>query len=123
MCFRRTTVVGPSDQVIDEEIRSLVLVGSARRFRHVRTDAVGPPSRICRTCSRGSRATPTTGAPASQSSDATVVEEIIVRINNSIISLSDLKRSQDQLTAEMNKQDPNTPAARSTETAGLAPRS
>lgn len=50
---------------------------------------------------------PATGAPASQSSDATVVEEIIVRINNSIISLSDLKRSQDQLTAEMNKQDPN----------------
>jgi len=52
-----------------------------------------------------------TGAPASQSTDATVVEEIIVRINNSIISLSDLKRSQDQLTAEINKQDPNAPGA------------
>jgi peptidyl-prolyl cis-trans isomerase SurA len=40
--------------------------------------------------------------------DATVVEEIIVRINNSIISLSDLKRSQDQLKAESEKQDPST---------------
>jgi peptidyl-prolyl cis-trans isomerase SurA len=51
--------------------------------------------------------TATTTAPASQPSDATVVEEIIVRINNSIISLSDLKRSQDQLAQEMSRQDPN----------------
>lgn len=52
---------------------------------------------------------PTATAPASQSTDATVVEEIIVRINNSIISLTDLKRSQDQLAAETAKQDPNAP--------------
>jgi peptidyl-prolyl cis-trans isomerase SurA len=38
------------------------------------------------------------------------VEEIIVRINNSIISLSDLKRSQEQLAAEQGKQDPAQPA-------------
>ena len=53
---------------------------------------------------------PTTAAPANQPSDATVVEEIIVRINSSIISLSDLKRSQDQLKAEMDRQDPNAAA-------------
>jgi peptidyl-prolyl cis-trans isomerase SurA len=35
-----------------------------------------------------------------------VVEEIIARINNSIISLSDLKRSEDQLAAEQSKQEP-----------------
>ena len=52
--------------------------------------------------------TPT--APASPATDATVVEEIIVRINNSIISLSDLKRSQEQLATEMAKQDPNAAA-------------
>jgi len=52
---------------------------------------------------------PATPAP-SQPSDQTVVEEIIVRINNSIISLSDLKRSQEQLAAEQSKQDPNLPA-------------
>lgn len=55
---------------------------------------------------------PVSAAPASapsQPSDATVVEEIIVRINNSIISLSDLKKSQEQLAAESARQDPNTP--------------
>jgi peptidyl-prolyl cis-trans isomerase SurA len=53
---------------------------------------------------------PVTAAPApSQPSDQTVVEEIIVRINSSIISLSDLKRSQEQLAAEQSKQDPNLP--------------
>lgn len=56
----------------------------------------------------GSVAPPATTTPApSQTSDATVVEEIIARINNSIISLSDLKRSQDQLSAELSRQDPN----------------
>ena len=57
-------------------------------------------------------ATPTSGAtaPTGQPGDATVVEEIIVRINNSIISLSDLKRSQEQLAAEMSRQDPNAAA-------------
>ncbi|HVP56232.1 MAG TPA: peptidylprolyl isomerase [Candidatus Eisenbacteria bacterium] len=54
---------------------------------------------------------PATVAPApNQPSDATVVEEIIARINNSIISLSDLKRSQEQLAAEQTKQDPGIPA-------------
>ncbi|MFZ1134593.1 MAG: peptidylprolyl isomerase [Candidatus Korobacteraceae bacterium] len=46
-------------------------------------------------------------APATATSDATVVEEIIVRVNSSIISRSDLKRSEDQLAAEQGKQDPN----------------
>src|SRR5271169_1364354 len=50
---------------------------------------------------------PASAAPApSQPSDATVVEEIIVRINSSIISLSDLQRSQKQLADEMSKADP-----------------
>src|SRR5271165_4711861 len=49
-------------------------------------------------------------APATgQSSDMTVVEEIIARINSSIISRSDLKRSEEQLTAEQSKADPNIP--------------
>jgi peptidyl-prolyl cis-trans isomerase SurA len=60
--------------------------------------------------SRSTTPAPATAAPASQPSDATVVEEIIVRINSSIISLSDLKRSQDQLKAEMDRQDPNAAA-------------
>ena len=45
-----------------------------------------------------------------QPNNATVVEEIIVRVNNSIISLSDLKRSQDQLKAESEKMDRSVPA-------------
>jgi peptidyl-prolyl cis-trans isomerase SurA len=49
-------------------------------------------------------------AAAAQPSDATVVEEIIVRINNNIISLSDLQRSQKQLADEQSKADPNIPA-------------
>jgi peptidyl-prolyl cis-trans isomerase SurA len=53
----------------------------------------------------------TTPAPAaSQPSDMTVVEEIIARVNNSIISRSDLRRSEEQLAAEQSKQDPNAPA-------------
>ncbi len=52
-----------------------------------------------------------TAAPAAnQPSDQTVVEEIIVRINSSIISLSDLQRSDDQLKTEQSKADPNIPA-------------
>ena len=53
----------------------------------------------------------TTPAPAaSQPSDMTVVEEIIARVNNSIISRSDLRHSEEQLAAEQSKQDPNAPA-------------
>ena len=50
-----------------------------------------------------------TPAAASQPSDQTLVEAIVVRINNSIISLSDLKRSEEQLAAETSKPDPNLP--------------
>lgn len=53
--------------------------------------------------------TPATAA-AGTSPDSTVVEAIVVRINSSIISLSDLKRSQDQLAQELSRQDPNTSA-------------
>ncbi len=52
-----------------------------------------------------------TPAPApTQPSDMTVVEEIIARVNNSIISRSDLRHSEEQLAAEQAKQDPNVPA-------------
>ena len=54
----------------------------------------------------------TTVAPASaasQSSDMSVVEEIIARVNSSIISRSDLRRSEEQLAAEQSKADPNVP--------------
>ncbi|HZD31477.1 MAG TPA: peptidylprolyl isomerase [Candidatus Angelobacter sp.] len=50
-----------------------------------------------------------TPAPA-PASDGTVVEEIIVRINSSIISLSDLKKSEEQLANEMAHPDPNAGA-------------
>jgi len=40
----------------------------------------------------------------------TVVEEIIARVNSSIISRSDLKRSEEQLAVEQSKADPNVPA-------------
>jgi len=40
----------------------------------------------------------------------TVVEEIIARVNSSIISRSDLKRSEEQLATEQSKADPNIPA-------------
>jgi len=46
--------------------------------------------------------------PQAPANDATLVEAIVVRVNNSIISLSDLKRSQEQL-AEQTRQDTNTP--------------
>ena len=49
-------------------------------------------------------------AASSQPTDATVVEEIIVRVNNNIISLSDLKRSQEQWKAESEKIDASTPS-------------
>jgi len=49
-------------------------------------------------------------ATSSQPNDATVVEEIIVRVNNSIISLSDLKRSEEQMKTEREKIDPSVPA-------------
>jgi peptidyl-prolyl cis-trans isomerase SurA len=57
-------------------------------------------------------APPPAAAPApapTQSSDMTVVEEIIARVNSNIISRSDLKRSEEQLTADQSKADPNIP--------------
>lgn len=74
------------------------------------TQAALPPSAVPPASTAPAAPTAVPGAPASQTPDATVVEEIIARINNSIISLSDLKRSQEQLTAELSKQDPNVPA-------------
>lgn len=74
------------------------------------TQAALPPSAVPPASTTPAAPTAVPGAPASQTPDATVVEEIIARINNSIISLSDLKRSQEQLTAELSKQDPNVPA-------------
>ena len=42
--------------------------------------------------------------------DDTVVEEIIARINNSIVTRADLRRSREQLLAESHQQDPPGPA-------------
>src|SRR6516165_7501376 len=70
-------------------------------FLFAQTQAALPP---------GSVPPATVAAPqaASQSNDQ-IVERIVVRINNSIITLSDLKRSQEQLAAETSKPDPNLP--------------
>jgi peptidyl-prolyl cis-trans isomerase SurA len=43
--------------------------------------------------------------------DDTVVEEIIARINNSIVTRADLRRAREQLLTEMHQQDPNATAA------------
>lgn len=45
--------------------------------------------------------------PAALSAD-TVVEEIIARVNNSIITSSDFARSKEQLKEELKQQDPNS---------------
>src|SRR5271166_2848022 len=42
--------------------------------------------------------------------DDTVVEEIIARINNSIITRADLKKAREQLLAEMHQNEPNATA-------------
>jgi peptidyl-prolyl cis-trans isomerase SurA len=54
-------------------------------------------------------ATPSPAPAASQPSDMTVVEEIIARINNSIISRADLRRSEEQLAADLSKPDSGIP--------------
>jgi peptidyl-prolyl cis-trans isomerase SurA len=41
----------------------------------------------------------------------TVVEEIIARVNNEIITRSEYVRSRDQLKQEVQQQDPPTPIA------------
>src|SRR5271169_2820584 len=43
--------------------------------------------------------------------DSLIVEQIIVRINNSIISQADLRRAREQLLSEMHQQEPNATAA------------
>jgi peptidyl-prolyl cis-trans isomerase SurA len=50
------------------------------------------------------------GAPWLLGQDDTVVEEIIVRINNNIITRADLRRAREQLLAEMHQQEPNATA-------------
>src|SRR5271167_1663753 len=47
------------------------------------------------------------GAPLLLAQDETVVEWIVARINNSIITRADLRRAQEQLLAEMHQQEPN----------------
>ncbi len=46
----------------------------------------------------------TTPLPANE----TVVEEIIARINNSIVTQADLRKAREQLISDMHQQDPNT---------------
>ena len=52
---------------------------------------------------------PALGVQASQQSsqDDTVVEEIIVRINNNIVTRADLTRAREQLLSDMHQQEPN----------------
>ena len=79
---------------------SSVLVSTPVLF--AQSQAALPPGSV-------SPATVASTPAASQPSDQTLVEAIVVRINNSIISLSDLKRSGEQLAAETSKPDPNLP--------------
>lgn len=79
---------------------SSVLVSTPVLF--AQSQAALPPGSV-------SPATVASTPAASQPSDQTLVEAIVVRINNSIISLSDLKRSEEQLAAETSKPDPNLP--------------
>ena len=50
------------------------------------------------------------GAPLLIGQDDTVVEEIIVRINNNIITRADLRRAREQLVTEINQQNPSNAA-------------
>jgi len=47
------------------------------------------------------------GAPPLLAQDETMVEFIIARINNSIVTRADLRRAREQLLAEMHQQEPN----------------
>ncbi len=49
-------------------------------------------------------------APLLLGQEETVVEEIIARINNSIVTRADLRRAREQLIAETRQQDPNNAA-------------
>ena len=46
-----------------------------------------------------------TQAPASATGDSTVVEEIVARINNSIITRADLRKSRDAMVSEVRQQN------------------
>src|SRR6266567_8315446 len=48
------------------------------------------------------------GQQASQD-QSTVVEEIIARVNNSIVTHADLRRSRDQLQTELRQENPSSP--------------
>jgi len=50
------------------------------------------------------------GAPLLMAQGDTVVEEIICRINNSIITRADLRHAREQLLAEMHQNEPNATA-------------
>src|SRR5271157_5177136 len=51
---------------------------------------------------------PVLAAPAGQSGQSdTVVEEIIARVNNNIITRADLSRAREQMLSDMRQQEPN----------------
>ena len=51
---------------------------------------------------------PVLAAPAGQSSQSdTVVEEIVARVNNNIITRADLRRAREQMLSDMRQQEPN----------------
>lgn len=51
---------------------------------------------------------PVIAAPSGQSSQSdTVVEEIVARVNNNIITRADLRRAREQLLSDMRQQEPN----------------
>jgi peptidyl-prolyl cis-trans isomerase SurA len=52
---------------------------------------------------------------AQSGQDDTVVEEIIARINNNIITRADLKRAREQLLSDMHQQEPNATLAEQTD--------
>jgi len=57
-------------------------------------------------------AIPALAAPSGQSSQSdTVVEEIIARINNNIITHADLRRARDQMLTDLHQQEPNATLA------------
>ena len=49
-------------------------------------------------------------APAQSPSSDTVVEEIVARVNNSIVTRADMRKAREQLTAEANQQQDRTAA-------------
>ena len=55
---------------------------------------------------------PALAAPGGQSSQSdTVVEEIVARVNNNIVTRADLRRAREQLLSDMRQQEPNATLA------------